>query len=113
MDVDSRRQQELISGAGDLLGALLGGRRRSSGLSRAASRRSQTKRTQERLSSAEEKLQDRAEDLSVLEEELTDEVMEITDKWNAFAQNIESVEIPLEKTDVQVASLDLLWLPVP
>ncbi len=112
VDVESRRQQEMISGAGDLLGALLGGRKRSGGLSRAASRRAQTRRTEERMASAAGKLADKTAELDLLEDELGDEVMEITARWNDTANQLETVDIPLEKTDVRVSTLSLLWLPV-
>ncbi|MDH3517288.1 MAG: DUF87 domain-containing protein [Acidimicrobiia bacterium] len=111
VDVDTRRQQEMISGAGDLLGALLGGRKRSGGLSRAASRRAQTRRTEERRASAEGKIQDKAGELEDIEDQLGAELMEITTRWNDVALATEPLEIPLEKTDVRVTSLQLLWLP--
>ncbi len=110
-DVDSRRQQEVISGAGDLLGALLGGRKGSSGLSRAASRRAQTRRTQERLASAREKLGNKTNELDRLEDELETEVQAITEKWNQAAESVEAMPIPLESSDVRVAELELVWLP--
>jgi hypothetical protein len=109
-DVSTRRQSEMMSGAGDLLGAILGGRRGSSAISKAASRRSQTRRTEERLDTAIDAMQDQAADLLELEDELEAEVIEITDRWNRSAAAVESVEIPLEKTDVSVASLGLAWI---
>ncbi|MGF1665295.1 MAG: ATP-binding protein [Acidimicrobiia bacterium] len=109
-DVSSRRQSEVMSGAGDLLGALLGGRRRSSSISQAASRRSQTKRTEERLDTAIDAMQAKAADLLELEDELETAVLAIEDKWNSAAQTIEPIEIPLEKSDVNVAPLMLIWI---
>jgi hypothetical protein len=109
-DVSSRRQQEMLSGAGDLLGALLGGRRRSSALSSAASRRAQTKRTEERLDTALAAAGDKQADLEELEDQLEKDFQEITSKWNEAAANIEPIEIPLEKTDVSVAPLQLVWV---
>jgi hypothetical protein len=109
-DVSSRRQEEVLSGAGDLLGALLGGRRRSSSLSRAASRRSQTRRTEQRLDTAVAAVEDKAADLVALEDDLETEVLEITQTWDEAAGRIEPVEIPLEKTDVSVTDLSLVWL---
>lgn len=111
VDVEQRRQEELVSGAGDLLGAFLGGRRRSSGLSRAASRRSQTRRTQERLRSAEDKMNAKLAALDDLEDELAQEFQEISSKWDEIAQNVETVEIGLEKTDISVDDLGVIWIP--
>jgi hypothetical protein len=109
-DVSSRRQSEVMSGAGDLLGAILGGRRRSSSISKAASRRSQTKRTEERLDTAIDTMQAKAADLLELEDELEAEVLAIAEKWDAAAESIEPVDIPLEKSDVNVAPLTMVWI---
>jgi hypothetical protein len=110
-DVSSRRQQEVLSGAGDLLGALLGGRRGSTSLSRAASRRTQTRKTEQRLDTAHEKLTDKADELAQLEDDLGRDVMEITARWNDAATAVEEVDIPLEKSDVDVHPLSLVWIP--
>ncbi len=112
VDVDTRKQQELLAGAGDLLGAVLGGRRRGSAISRAASRRGQTRRTQERLASAQAKVDDELADLAELEDDLEDDVLEIGRRWAEAAETIEAVEIPLEKSDVSVTSIGLAWVPV-
>ena len=47
-----------------------------------------------------------------LEEELAAEVAEITGRYDTAAAEIEEVEIPLEKSDVRVADLRLVWIPV-
>lgn len=109
VDVSQRKQQEVISGAGQVLSMFLGGRRRVSGISGMASRRSQTRRTQERLRSAEEKIGDIQEDIADLEAELTDEISEIWDKWKDLADQVEPFEVPLEKTDVALQDLKLFW----
>jgi hypothetical protein len=110
VDVETRRQQEVLSGAGDLLGALLGGRR-SSALGKAASRRSQTRRTEARLETAEEALSGRIAELDDLEADLADEVLAITGKWNAATAEMEPVEIPLERSDIAMDPPVLVWLP--
>jgi hypothetical protein len=111
-DVSGRRQDELVRGAGDLIGVFLGGRRRSAGLGRAASRRTQTRKTQERLASAQDKVSAKLGSLDDLEDDLADESGEITEKWTTVASEIETVEIGLEKTDIHVEELSLLWIPV-
>ena len=110
-DVSSRRQQEVLSGAGDLLGALLGGRRGSTSLSRAASRRTQTRKTEQRLDTAHDRVADKADELAQLEDDLGRDVMDITARWNDAATAIEEVDIPLEKSDVDVHPLTLVWIP--
>ena len=111
-DVASRRQSEIVSGAGDLLSVFVGGRRRSRGLSSAANRRSQTRRTQERLASAHEKMTDKEIALDELEDDLADDLQEIVSRWNEAAAGIETVEIGLEKTDIRVEEIALVWVPV-
>jgi hypothetical protein len=111
VDTQSRRQQELVAGAGELLSVFLGGKRRSRSLSGAASRRSQTVRTKERLRSAEEALTDKADDLEDLEDDLASDLMEITDRWNEAARDIQTIEIGLEKTDIAVDEMALVWMP--
>ncbi len=111
VDTQSRRQQELVAGAGDLLSVFLGGKRRSRSLSGAASRRSQTVRTQERLRTAQETLSEKAADLEDLEDDLATDLMEITGRWNDAAQDIKTIEIGLEKTDIAVDEMALVWIP--
>jgi hypothetical protein len=112
VDTDQRRQQELISGAGEVLSMFLGGRRRTRSLSGISSRRSQTRRTKERLRSAEEKLEEYEDAILELEEELSVELTEIWDKWNATAEELDSFEVGLEKTDIHLDDLFLFWAPV-
>jgi hypothetical protein len=109
-DVAARRQQEVVSGAGDLLGALLGGRSRSS-ISRAASRRSQTRRTEARRDTATGAIADKQADLEALEDDLAVEIDGIRVGWDERAALIEELEIPLEKVDIQVSELKLVWVP--
>ena len=109
-DVAARRQQEVVSGAGDLLGALLGGRKRNS-ITRAASRRSQTRRTEARRDSAAEALAAKQADLEALEDDLAAEIDAIRIEWDDKAALIEELEIPAEKVDVQVTELKLVWVP--
>jgi hypothetical protein len=112
VDTSQRRQQELISGAGEVLSMFLGGRRRTRSLSGIASRRSQTRRTQERLRSAEEKLEEYEQAILDLEDELSQELEEIWAKWRDTAEELESFEVGLEKSDIHLEDLILFWAPV-
>ena len=110
-DVEARRSKELMAGAGDLLGALLGGKSRSSGLSRAASRRQQTRRAEQRLATAQDRYGDLLADLEELEDELADDITEITRRWEEAAGHVEEVTVPLEAADVEVEPPILVWVP--
>lgn len=112
VDVSGRRQEEMMGGAGDLLGVFLGGRRRSSGLSKAASRRNQTRKTEQRLASAEDKYNEKMDKLDDLEDRLAEDFQTISAKWEAVAVEIEPLDIGLEKTDITIEDLSLVWIPI-
>jgi hypothetical protein len=112
---DAHRRQDLLSGAGAVLGALLGGRSRSRGIdavgralgggSTSAARAEARARTQGG------KAADAAAGLAALEQEIVDEVAAITASWDARAAEIETVPIRLEAADVHVVHTALVWLP--
>ena len=110
-EVESRRQSEVLSGAGDLLGAILGGRRGSTGLRQAASRRTQTKRTEERLDTADDRLVMEQQALLDLESDLARDVEDVTTRWDLAAGEIDEHAVGLERSDVRVEPLKMLWLP--
>ena len=120
VDTNSRRNHELIAGVGDLLGAFLGGKKDTRSITRgagrvakgASSRRSTSARANERLRIAEDKLEAGELKLEELEEDLLDELAELNDLWEERAGQVETVEIGLEKSDVSVDEIALLWIPV-
>jgi len=107
----AKQQNELISGAGDLLGALLGGRKRSNPLGRAADRRAATAKARARVDAAFDRLTEKQQALVELEDELADEISSITERYAAMADEIDTIEVGLEKADIQVADLKLVWIP--
>ncbi len=117
LDTDTRTRQasELISGAGAVLGALFGGRRSARSMASAsggaASRRGMTARTSQRRESAEEKVAATKDDLAELEQEILDEIAEIDERWKATAEEVDTLQIRLEATDVRVLETRLVWVP--
>ena len=117
LDTDTRTRQanELISGAGAVLGALFGGRKNArsmaSAIGGAASRRGMTARTSQRRESAEQKVDATQDDLAQLEQEILDEVAEIDERWRTTADEIDTLTIRLEATDVRVLETRLVWVP--
>ena len=109
---DAKKQEEILTGVGDLLGGLLGGRRSSSTLGRAASRRTATRSAEARAEAAEQSLEDKAAALQELEYELEDDVAAIAAKYEDVATESEPVEIGLEASDVRVAEVKAVWIPV-
>ena len=111
VDVSARKQQEVVAGAGKLLSMFLRGRASAAGLSGVASRRSMTRRAEERLRTATERQAGQEAEIRDLEDELADELREIMDEWEGRAGAVDAVEIGLEKDDVAVEEIGLLWIP--
>jgi Helicase HerA, central domain len=116
-----RRSQEALSTAGSILGDLLGGRKSRGGMlgsifskaGTAAGRRTRTATAGDRLDAAENKLEALHQQLEDLEAELGQEVTDIDAKWMTKAKNITDLKVGLERTDVKVIQLALVWIPVP
>ena len=115
-DTRSSRTNELIAGAGDLLGALLGGRRSARSIGRAvrgaSSRRTTSSKSEARVESAEGVIVAKSDELQALEQQLADELFAIDARWSEAAKAVSSVPIPLERSDLRVLELQLVWLPV-
>ncbi len=114
-EAHGKRNSELLSTAGSILGGLLGGRSRGGMLGKlgnAAGRRGRTKAADERLDAAESKSTRLHEDVAALEQELSDELIEIDARWMNVAKNVTTVPISLERTDVTVSQLVLAWMPI-
>ncbi len=113
--VESSRSDEILSGVGDVLGGLLGGRKSGrsilGGLRRAGSKRSSRQAASERVRTAENRLTEKVDELEELEAELADALEDIYDDWDDKAAAIEPFEVSLEKTDISVDEMVLLWVP--
>jgi hypothetical protein len=116
-----RRNSEVLSTMGSVLGGLFGGRRSRRGAlgsilgkaGTAAARRGRTEAAGDRLEAAENKLEGLHRQLEELEIELAQDVTDIDAKWMAAAKNVGDVKIGLERTDVRVTQIALVWIPVP
>jgi hypothetical protein len=100
----------MVSGAGTLIG-LLTGRRSTSSLSSAAGKRSMVRKAEQRLHTAESKYTGLIGDLEELGDELDEEILGIDATWRARAAEIETVEIGLEKTDIAIEEIAVVWIP--
>jgi hypothetical protein len=108
----AKSEESLMGTAGDLLGAFLGGKSGSSALKKTASRRTAVAKAEARAESAATEYHAKTQELADLDQELADEVNEIVAKYDDYAGRVEVLEIPLEKSDVRVAELKLVWIPV-
>ena len=106
----------MIAGAGALLGALLGGRKNVRSITRsvgsAVSRAGRSSSKSERLETAESAVAAKNEQLRDLEAQLHDDLFAIDAKWDEVGRQITEYPISLERTDVSVRQLSVLWLPV-
>ncbi len=115
-DAKSSRAHELLAGAGDLLGALLGGRKNVRSITRsvgsAAARAGRSSSKAQRLETAEATVESKMDQLQDLETQLHDDLFAIDAKWDEIGRQITEYPVALERTDVSVRQLSLLWLPV-
>lgn len=115
-EAKSSRAHELLAGAGDLLGALLGGRKNVRSITRsvgsAAARAGRSSSKAERLETAEATVVSKMDQLQDLETQLHDDLFTIDAKWDEIGRQITEYPIALERTDVSVRQLSVLWLPV-
>jgi hypothetical protein len=95
--------------------AMLGGRRSARTIARDVGRaitgRSRSDQAARRVQTAENRAQDRQEALADLEADLAEELTAIDDEWSAKAAAVETVDVPLEKSDIRVTARFLVWVP--
>ena len=112
----ARRNEELLGGAGALLGAVLGGRGRTRSIVRsmggAAGRRGRSRTAGRRRETVQNRAEDAAAALADLEADLQDELAAIAAEWDQKAGQVEPLPIGLEKADVSLQQVTLVWVPV-
>ena len=114
-DSSDRKRNEILSGAVDVIGGLLGGRKNSrsilGGIRRATGKRRMSSNAEQRLESAKNRLDEKVDELEDLAEELQDALEDGQDDWDEKAEMIESHEVGLEKSDIAVDDVVLVWIP--
>ena len=116
VDHSSRKTEEILSGIGTVMTMFLGGKKSSRSvateLRRVSSRRKNTRKTGQKISTATNRVDERLGQLEDLENELADKLLFLDEEWETKAGNIEELEVGLEKTDIQLDELSLVWIPV-
>jgi len=111
----TRRSDSLATGAGALLGAVLGGKRRARSIARDVGRvftdQGRSGEAAQRVETAQNRVSERQQSLADLEADLARELTALDDEWAAAAAEVETVDVPLEKSDIRVSSLTLVWVP--
>ena len=87
---------------------MLAGRSRSRSISSATRAR---RAAQRRVDAASERVDAKVAEYEVLQEEFQDEVGDLVAEWDDKAQDVEEMEIGLEKNDITVAETVLVWIP--
>ena len=108
--------QTAISVGTTILGALFGSKVFSSGTASKAgtAMRSANRSLKERkdVELAEEKLELLQKELHELQNRFNEEVSELNDKLNSSAEEIESVKIRPQKTNIIISFFNLVWIPI-
>ena len=112
-----QRTSQVIDIAGGVLGSLLGGRRSTRSMITSGVRRNQSKgrmaqKAEERLKTAENRYAKLLDDKEELESEIEDDLIDIQDDWSENVHEIESMTVGLEKTDIRIDDVALIWIPV-
>jgi hypothetical protein len=114
-DKKKRGIDAVVSAAGGILGSFLGGRKNTKTVLTTVTRTIGKERMRgqagERLETAKNRLEGQHEELADLEQELTDKLTAIQDEYDAKAAKIESLSIELEKTDITVDEIAVVWIP--
>ena len=113
---EGKRNEELLSTVGGVLGGIFGGRRSRGGvfgsLGRAAGKRGRSSAAGARLDAAEDKVQSLNDQLIELQGDMENDVTSIDVRWAGVAKEIQPIEVPLERGDVKITQLVLAWVPV-
>jgi hypothetical protein len=119
-EAKGKKTSEFFSTAGSMLGGLLGGRKSKTKMvgdllgdaGTAAGRRGRTSASDRRVDAAENKVERLVEQYEELEAELEEDIAGITRRWDDAAGAITTMNVGLERTDVNVTQLVLAWVPV-
>jgi len=112
-DVRNRRNQDLISIGSSVLGSILGGRNSTTTIARSAGRAAtRGSSSAQRVRTIENRIDEKNLAIEDLEDDLREAIAEIDEEWDEKAGAIEPIEISLERSDITVDEVSLLWLPV-
>jgi hypothetical protein len=112
-DVRNRRNQDLLSIGSSVLGSILGGRNSTTTIARSAGRAAtRGSSSAQRIRTIENRIDEKNLAIEDLEDDLQEAVAEIDAEWDQKAGAIEPLGITLEKNDISVDEVSLLWLPV-
>ncbi len=109
-EYQARKRQEMVGIGESVLGFFMG-RRSSSALSKAASKRRMTNRAKTDIEESKEEIADLEAEITDLEAEMKEMTDEITRKWVDLLEDLTTEELSPRRTDVNVQLAALAWLP--
>ncbi len=110
-DVRNRRNQDFISIGSSVLGSILGGRTSTATIARSAGRAAtRGQSSAQRISTIVNRIDEKNLAIEDLENDLQEAIADIDAEWSEKASSIEPLEVGLEKTDISVDDMSLLWL---
>jgi len=110
VDASARSREAVVSVGETLIGALLG-RRSSRAASSSLSKYRLRSSAKLGVEQAEDDVEALQEELAELEAELAAESMEIVERWERSALDIEEVAVKPRRTDIQLERLAVAWIP--
>ena len=109
------KRSEAVSIGGSVLGAIFGGRNSARSISAAANRvatgRSRTQKAGNRMEQALARIDEKMANIDDLQHQLADEVTDIVAHWTDVAAEIVTLDVALEKTDIGIEQVALVWVP--
>ena len=106
-----RKREEVLSGAESVFGFLLG-RKGTRAISQASRQRRMTETAGLRAARERDDVEAAETELAALDTALEADVREIEERHGQAARPIETRTVPLEKYDIRVETLAILWIPV-
>jgi hypothetical protein len=101
---------EVVGAAEMVFGLFFGGRRKS--VSSMASKRQQSRRAKERVEQSKSKITELEREVFDLTVDTEDKIAEIENDELGAVDDIETVEVRLERSDVKVRDYGIVWVPV-
>lgn len=109
-EFSSRRMEEWVTHAENLLG-FLGGSRSRRRVSTSLSKRRMTTRAKADIEESQENIEEFGRDLEKLEEQLAEELDELDRHWVAVAEDLDEVVLTPRRKDIHIEFFGILWLP--
>jgi hypothetical protein len=105
------RSREELLGVGETVLGLFMGRRSTSAISRAATKRRMTSKAKIEIEDTRDEIADLQGEVAKLEAELKQATDEITQRWDGVLDDLTTQELAPRRSDVEVNLVALAWMP--